>query len=184
MLLLPLFLVFPCLLGLLFAPQNSALYRYPTGRASFGKFKCDPFYFSWAEKLSLSIVEDKLDCTFLCVGESICYSFNIAVYPDSKGLYLCELLATDKYREAEKVRANATFHYCSPLVRSLHIFGAWHSSYFFKYKLNDSRNVSSLHVKALLVRTVACLCSWIWKELLSLWLWAWIQWNSMQTWRY
>ena len=75
MLLLPLFLIFPCLLGLLFATQNSALYRYPTGRASFGKFKCDPFYFSWAEKLSSSIVEDKLDCTFLCVGEPICYSF-------------------------------------------------------------------------------------------------------------
>ena len=124
MLLLPLLLFFPSLLGLLFATQNSALYRYPTGRASFGKFKCDPFYFLWEEKLTSSMVEDKLDCTFLCVGEPKCYSFNIAVYPDSKGLYLCELLATDKYREAEKVRANATFHHCSPLVRSLHIFGA------------------------------------------------------------
>ena len=124
MLLLSLLLFFPSLLGLLFATQNSVLYRYPTGRASFGKFKCDPFYLSWAEKLTSSMVEDKLDCTFLCVGEPKCYSFNIAVYPDSKGLYLCELLATDKYREAEKVHANATFHHCSPLVRSLHIFGA------------------------------------------------------------
>ena len=50
-------------------------------------------------------MEDKLDCTFLCVIEPKCYSFNIAVYPDSKGLYLLELLATDKYREAEKVHA-------------------------------------------------------------------------------
>ena len=124
MLLLPLLLFFPSLLGLLFATQNSALYRYPTGRASFGKFECDPFYFSWAEKLTSFMVEDKLDCTFLCVGEPKCYSFNIAVYPDSKGLYLCELLATDKHREAEKAQENATFHHCSPLVRSLHIFGA------------------------------------------------------------
>ena len=124
MLLLPLLVSFPLLFNLMFAMQNSALYRYPTGRASFGKFKCDPFYFLWEEKLTSSMVEDKLDCTFLCVGELKCYSFNIAVYPDSKGLYLCELLATDKYREAEKVHANATFHHCSPLVRSLHIFGA------------------------------------------------------------
>ena len=149
MLLLPLLLFFPSLLGLLFATQNSALYRYPTGRASFGKFKCDPFYFLWEEKLTSSMVEDKLDCTFLCVGELKCYSFNIAVYPDSKVLHLCELLATDKDREAEKVHANANFHHCSPLVRSLHMFGDKHFSYFFKYKLNDSRNVyfvSSLHV--------------------------------------
>ena len=122
MLLLSLLLFFPSLLGLLLATQNSALYRYPTGRASFGKFKCDPFYLSWAEKLTSVMVEDKLE--FLCVGEPKCYSFNIAVYNDSKGLYLCELLATDKYREAEKAQANATFHHCSPLVRSLHIFGA------------------------------------------------------------
>ena len=124
MLLLPLLLFFRSLLGLLFATQNSALYRYPTDRASFGKFKCDPFYFLWEEKLTSSMVEDKLDYTFLCVGEPKCYSFNIAVYPDSKGLHLCELLATDKDREAEKVHANFTFHHCSPLVRSLHIFGA------------------------------------------------------------
>ena len=40
MLLLPLLLFFRSLLGLLFATQNSALYRYPTDRASFDKFKC------------------------------------------------------------------------------------------------------------------------------------------------
>ena len=32
----------------------------------------------------------------------------MAAYPDSKGVYLCELLATDKYRETEKFNANAT----------------------------------------------------------------------------
>ncbi|KAL9951900.1 hypothetical protein ACROYT_G044643 [Oculina patagonica] len=55
------------------------------------------------------MVADQFDCAFLCVGEPKCFSFNVAAYPDSKGLYLCELLATDKYR------ATATFHHYSPL---------------------------------------------------------------------
>ena len=124
MLLLPLLVSFPLLFNLMFAMQNSALYRSPTSDLSFGNFKRDPFHYLWAEKLSSSMMRDQLDCGFLCVGEPNCYSFNMAAYPDSKGLYLCELLATDKYREAEKVHANATFHHCSPSVRSLHIFGA------------------------------------------------------------
>ena len=153
MLLLPLLLFFPSLLGLLFATQNSALYRYPTGRASFGKFKCDPFYFLWEEKLTSSMVEDKLDCTFLCVGEPKCYSFNIAVYPDSKGLYLCELLATDKYREAEKVHANATFHHCSPLVRSLLVITFIH---VFTHSSNMWLSCILKRLKLILLFSITC----------------------------
>ncbi|XP_022806777.1 contactin-associated protein-like 2 [Stylophora pistillata] len=114
MLLLPLLLFFPLLLKLMFAMQNSALYRYPTGRASFGKFKCDLFHYLWEGKLSSSMVEDKLSCTCLCVGEPKCYSFNIAANPDSSGLHLCELLATDKYRVTDKLHGNNTFHHFSP----------------------------------------------------------------------
>ena len=117
MLLLPLLLFFPSLLKLMFAMQNSALYRYPTGDVANGKFKQNPFHYLWAEKVASSMVADQLDCTFLCVGEPKCYSFNMAAYPDSKGLYLCELLATDKYRATEKFHANATFHHYSPSVR-------------------------------------------------------------------
>ena len=65
------------------------------------------------------MVEDQFDCTFLCVAEPKCYSFNMAAYPDSKGLYLCELLATDKYRESKKFHANATSHHYSPPVRNI-----------------------------------------------------------------
>ena len=99
--------------------QNSALYRHPTGDVSVAKFKQNPFHYLLVEKLASSMVTDQLDCTFLCVGEPKCYSFNMAAYPDSKGLYLCELLATDKYRATEKFHANATFYYYSPSVRSV-----------------------------------------------------------------
>ena len=62
MLLLPLLLFFPSLVGLLFATQNSALYRYPTGRASSGKFKRDPFYFSWAENMKYEYETNSYHC--------------------------------------------------------------------------------------------------------------------------
>ena len=119
MLLLPLLIFFPSLLNLMFAMQNSALYRNPTGHGAIGKFRRDPFHYLRAEKVTSSMVEDHLDCTFLCAGESKCYSFNMAAYPDSKSLHLCELLATDKYREIKKFTANATFHHYSLSVGTL-----------------------------------------------------------------
>lgn len=59
---------------------------------------------------------DRIECTLLCVSKPQYYSFNIAASPDSKGLYLCELLASDKYRSKTKLYANATFHHYSPKV--------------------------------------------------------------------
>ena len=70
---------------------------------------------------------DQMDCTFFCVGEPKCRSFNVAAYPDSKGLYLCELLASDKYGAKTKFHANATFHHYSPKVR----FGTSFDGNFF-----------------------------------------------------
>ena len=103
--------------------QNSALYRNPTGEISLGNFKCDLFYYLWEEKLTSSMVKGQFFCAFLCVGEPRCYSFNVAEYPDSNGLYLCELLVTDKYRATGKLFANATFSHFSPGVSSPYIFG-------------------------------------------------------------
>ena len=137
--------------------QNSALYRNPTGEISHGNFKCDPFYYLWEEKLTSSMVKGQFFCAFLCVGEPRCYSFNVAEYPDSNGLYLCELLVTDKYRATGKLFANATFHHFSPWVSSPCIFGDWNVFLLIEIVLfvERSRSIFSLHVKALPVRTVA-----------------------------
>jgi len=93
--------------------DSSALYPNPPGDLSIGDFKRNPFHYLWAEKITSFMVEDQFDCIFLCVAEAKCYSFNMAAYPDSKGLYLCELLATDKYRKTEAFHSNATFHHYS-----------------------------------------------------------------------
>ena len=102
---------------LIYAKQDSALYRNAFAGFSVGDFQQNPFTYLWVNKLASSMAEDQIDCTFLCVGEPKCSSFNMAAYPDSKGLYLCELLATDKYRSKTKFHANATFHHYSPKVR-------------------------------------------------------------------
>ena len=136
--------------------QNSALYRNPTGEISHGNFKCDPFYYLWEEKLTSSMVKGQFFCAFLCVGEPRCYSFNVAEYPDSNGLYLCELLVTDKYRATGKLFANATSHHFSPWISSPYIFGVWKVFLLIEIVLfvERSRSLSSLHVKVLLVWTV------------------------------
>jgi len=72
--------------------ENSALYRNPAGDFSVGDFKPNPFHYLWAEKITSSMVEDQFGCTFLCVAEPKCYSFNVAAYPDSKGLYLPSII--------------------------------------------------------------------------------------------
>ena len=102
-----------------FAIEKSAFYRSPTGDLSFGNFKRNPFHYLWEQNITWSMVIDQLDCTFLCVGKPKCHSINVAVHPDSNGRYLCELLATDKYRATEKFHANATFHHYSPWVRHI-----------------------------------------------------------------
>ena len=99
------------------AMQDSALYRNAVGGFSVGNFEKHSFTYLWVNKLASSKAADQIDCIFLCVSEPMCSSFNMAASPDSKGLYLYELLATDKYRSKTKFHANATFHHYSPKVR-------------------------------------------------------------------
>ena len=117
------------------AMQKSALFRNTVGDFSVGDFDRNPFHFLWVKKLASIMAADQMDCTFFCVGEPKCRSFNIAATPDSKGLYLCELLASDKYRARTKFHANATFHHYSPKVR----FGTTFHRNYFRNFLRHSR---------------------------------------------
>ena len=114
------------------AMQDSALYRNALARFSVGDFEKYPFTYLWVNKLASSKAADQIDCILLCVGEAKCYSFNFAAFPEPKGLFLCEMLATDKYRSKTKFHANATFHHYSPKVSIL-----WNTHlYMFVSQLN------------------------------------------------
>ena len=145
MILLPLLLFLSCQLMMMYTMENSALYRNPKGDFSVGDFKRNAFHYVWAEKISSSMEENQLDCIFLCVAEPKCYSFNMAAHPDSKGFYLCELLATDKYRETKKFHTNATFHHYSPWVSNKRIYFTLFSS---------TKNRAEFYVNAIYLPTL------------------------------
>ena len=96
-------------------PKN-ALYRHHDKVALCGNFKQYLYNYLAVIKISSSLVKSQSACSLKCVDEPKCYSWNIAAYPDSSGLYLCELLPTDKYTAKTKFHPNVTFHHFSPSV--------------------------------------------------------------------
>ena len=100
------------------ASQQSVLYR--DRQLSYGNFKRD-----WGKRLtagkfkSVLVNDNEFKCPFMCVAEPKCFSFNVATYPNSRGLYLCEVLATDKYRAKNMLQTNATFQHYSPMVSGI-----------------------------------------------------------------
>ena len=102
---------------------QSALDRHQNNMVSYGNFIPDLHYRLEVPKITSSLVGDQFDCPFNCIGEPKCYSFNQAAYPDSNGLFLCELLATNKYNAtASQLQENASFHHYGPWVSRLEHF--------------------------------------------------------------
>ena len=98
--------------------ERAAFQKYGFGFA-YGNFRQILHHYLSAVKVRSVFTENEDDCAFNCISEPQCYSFNIATNPDSSGLYLCELLITDEYRNAKELRANATFHHWGPWVSSM-----------------------------------------------------------------
>ena len=111
------FLLLPLLSQADVAWVQSALYRHHNSLVSYTNFTCDLNHQLAVTKIASYLVEDNFDCTFKCIGKQNCLSFNLAVNPDSEGFYLCDLLATDKYRSSSNdLQPSADFHHCSPWV--------------------------------------------------------------------
>ena len=96
--------------------MQSSLYRdYKT---KHGKFKSNQNQSLLVTLTKSHFLEDALECSFHCIGDFKCLSYNIAKSPDSNGIYICEVLATDKYRAKDRLQANSSFHHFSPMVSS------------------------------------------------------------------
>ena len=112
---------------------QSSLYRdYKT---KHGKFKSNQNQSLLVTLTKSHFLEDALECSFHCIGDSKCLSYNIAKSPDSNGIYICEVLATDKYRAKDRLQANSSFHHFSPMVSSF--FLRLHSDQF-SFECNHS----------------------------------------------
>ena len=93
------------------------LYRDLKHQTAFGTFKLDQRQKLVGTKIASSLVSDIIDCTFNCLSETLCKSFNIAASPDSENLYKCELLDIDKHRVSiDDLQVNLAFNHYSPRV--------------------------------------------------------------------
>ena len=100
-----------------FSQPGTLIFRHQQFDHYQGSFKPDLFHHLSTTTIRYSYVLDTFDCVYKCISEAECHSFNLAAYRDSRDLYLCVLLATDKYRASESdLKENATFHHFSPLV--------------------------------------------------------------------
>ena len=96
---------------------STLIFRHQQLDSYQGSLKPDLYHHLSTKTIARSYVMDTFDCVFKCMSETTCYSVNFAAYRDSNGLYLCELLATDKYRDSKSdLQENDTFHHVSPLV--------------------------------------------------------------------
>ncbi|XP_067027280.1 C-type lectin domain family 4 member E-like isoform X1 [Acropora muricata] len=79
----------------------------------FVNFKQDKFSFLNITALVKRAVEDSLSCTFSCLDNLACFSFNVAAFPDKAGKFTCEILSSDKYNNSEGFLPSNTFHHFS-----------------------------------------------------------------------
>ena len=64
---------------------------------SFQSFEFRDFYYLNVTCLGTIFVDDNFDCSFSCVQNVSCVSFNLAAFADDKGKLRCELLPSTMY---------------------------------------------------------------------------------------
>ena len=80
-------------------------------------FVKDDSHYLNVPRVGTHTVADVFDCTFECLSHPSCLSFNLAASKGADGKLWCELLSSDRYRDPEEFRVNATSHYFSVQVR-------------------------------------------------------------------
>ena len=83
------------------------------------RFECHQFHYLNVAHLEARSVDDNMDCSFACLQNALCVSFNVAVLPDIKGRRWCELLPFTSYNETEKLTAHHQSHHYSIQVSIL-----------------------------------------------------------------
>ena len=76
-------------------------------------FEFRDFYYLNVTRLGTIFVDDIFDCSFTCVQNILCVSFNLAAFADDKGKLRCDLLTSTMYNDTEKLTANNRFHHYS-----------------------------------------------------------------------
>ena len=76
-------------------------------------FMKEEYHYLNVSKVGTFTVYHSLDCTFECLGNPSCLSFNLAAYKGADGKLRCELLSSEKYSNPEEYKRNESFHHFS-----------------------------------------------------------------------
>ena len=122
----------------LFSPQESSvssktglLFAEHLNRISFqGKSSI-----IWMFRVGIFTYYDLLDCICECVKNTLCLSINMAAFEGADRRLWCDLLSSDKYRNAENFKENLRKHkFASFLYNGKDDF----SSFFFQWKWSQN----------------------------------------------
>ena len=70
------------------------------------RYKSLPFYYLNVSSLETILVSDYLDCSFACLQNVLCVSFNVAAFSDENWKRWCELLPSTNYNNTVKLTAD------------------------------------------------------------------------------
>ena len=84
---------------------------------AYANFVLHEFRYLNVTPLLSASVKESLECSFLCVDHSSCFSTNLAAFGDLEGKIKCELLQSDKYNNSNKFVESAVYHHLSIKVR-------------------------------------------------------------------
>lgn len=76
-----------------------------------GVFEPHISYYLNVTSLDKIFVDDRMDCSFACMQNVLCVSFNVAVFHDDKGKRWCELLSLTSYINTTKLLADHRSHH-------------------------------------------------------------------------
>ena len=117
-----LFLIFHAIwvyrvLGEVYKDGSEALKRDAGEGVAYANFAVHKFRYLNLVPLDSTSVKEPLECSFLCVNHSSCFSTNLAAFCDQEGKFKCELLQSDKYNNSNKFVENSAYHHLSIKVR-------------------------------------------------------------------
>jgi len=97
--------------------SKAALKRNIREGVAYANFAAHKFRYLNITPLDSTSVKEPLECNFLCVNHSSCFSTNLAAFHDQEGKIKCELLQSDKYNNSDKFLGSAGYHHLSIKVR-------------------------------------------------------------------
>ena len=80
------------------------------------QFSKDEFHYLNVTRVGTFTVYDIFDCTFECLSNPLCFSFNLAAFKGEDGKFWCDLQSSDRYRNFRVYNDNMTSHHFFTMV--------------------------------------------------------------------